>query len=162
LGVGSVISSQSTHRLLSFKPGRLPHNPQRRRAATLRRIASAVSGNAGNPLQPEPPWVAAANGARMGQAGVRGEAPASLPPGGFPPLSTRESGLHAANQCCLDETIPSLSRKCKYTALLLSQELTFPLPGAARPVLPPSAPATAQRAAWDPAPAGRRRRDAAG
>ena len=39
--------------------------------------------------------MAAARTTRNGAAGVRGDAPFSRPPGGFPPLSTRESGLRA-------------------------------------------------------------------
>jgi len=39
--------------------------------------------------------MAAATPTRNGAAGVRGDAPFSRPPGGFPPLSTRESGLPA-------------------------------------------------------------------
>jgi len=74
---------------------RLPRKTQGSNAATLQGIPSALAEIQGNPLQPEPPRMAAARTTRNGAAGVRGDAPFSRPPGGFAPLSTRESGLPA-------------------------------------------------------------------
>ena len=59
-----------------------------------------------NPEQPEPPSYAAALQHLRGARGSGGKAPFCFPPGGFPPLSTRESGLMlrlrsaiASNRC---------------------------------------------------------------
>ena len=53
---------------------------------------------------------AAAYSARVVREGVRGENH-YFPPGGFPPLSTRESGLPAANECCREESFIQCSDK---------------------------------------------------
>ena len=53
-------------------PERLPLNSQGSNAANLQRVASAASGNSGDPLQPEPPLVAAARPTHKDGAGGRG------------------------------------------------------------------------------------------
>ena len=111
VGLGYTDSSQYMCLFRSHQPVRLPLNPQRNDAATLQRIASAISGNSGNPLQPEPPRIAAAHATPRRQEGVRGETPFCVSPGGFPPISTRESGLPAAGQACLGESTHSTSRQ---------------------------------------------------
>ena len=80
---------------------------KRTRAAILERIASAECDCSSDPLQPEPPSYAAAF-QRLGSArGSGGNALFGIPPGGFPPLSTRESGL--VPQASLGDCMQSLS-----------------------------------------------------
>ena len=74
---------------------RLPLNSKGANAATLQRIASAASGNSGNPLQPEPPPMQPLDQLHRSTGGPGGST-FLLPPGGFAPLSTRESGSQAA------------------------------------------------------------------
>ena len=62
-------------------------------AAILQRIASAESGYSGNPLQPEPPRLCSRYSDCIEARGGPGEASLFASPGGFPPISTRESGL---------------------------------------------------------------------
>ena len=103
------------------------------RAAILQRIASALSGNSGNPLQPEPPHICSRYSDLIGAGGGPGETPfclnihlplsplANSPLGSrgtrMPPAalrarvddpSTRESGLPAANQSHLDKIHTSI------------------------------------------------------
>ncbi len=77
----------------SQAPQRLPLNPQEDDAANLQRIASAEGGNSSNPLQPEPPRVAAARPSPKEADWGPGRNAFRFRPGGFPPLSTGESGL---------------------------------------------------------------------
>ena len=83
VGLGYTDSSQYMCLFRSHQPVRLPLNPQRNDAATLQRIASAISGNSGNPLQPEPPRIAAAHATPRRQVGVRGKRLFAFPPAAF-------------------------------------------------------------------------------
>jgi len=72
-------------------------------------VASVQNRYASNHLQPEPPLYAAAISTPKGQEGVRGEVRFYFPPGGFAPLSTRESGhwevWHAYAAASTQETL---------------------------------------------------------
>ena len=69
-------------------------------AATLRRIASAESGNSKQSSATlRRPWSTAVRPSSQRPAGVRGECTFLHSPGGFPPISTRESGHLLAAPC---------------------------------------------------------------
>ena len=85
---------------------RLHHSLIGADAAILERIASAECDCSSDPLQPEPPPNAAAFQHVRGARGSGGKATFCFSPGGFTPLSTRESGLMlrlrsaiASNRC---------------------------------------------------------------
>jgi len=115
-----LVASQSAHRLLCNKSGRLPLNPQKRRAATLRRIASAESGNAGNPSQPEPPWAAAANGTRMVQARSGGKRQLRFPPAAFRRFRRAKAASQLQSNAALKKRYAQHPNKFKFSPSTLS------------------------------------------
>ena len=99
------------------------------RAATLQRIASALCGNSSNPLQPEPPTYAAAFVQAWNPDGGPGEIAAfAISPGGFAPLSTRESGPRAPTSV-LKPNIkpPALPHSRMISAFFIAKTLQNPI-----------------------------------
>ena len=76
------------------QPQRPQYSLKRTDAATLQRVSSAESGNSEKPSATGAAPGAAASPTCPGeQGGTGGKRQLSLPPGGFAPLSTRESGF---------------------------------------------------------------------
>ena len=85
--IGHLPGSQQPHGgnyLLLLRPNflsrRLQDNSQRSSCGDFAADSFRASGNSGNPLQPEPPRIAAATTTSQGQEGVRGEARFRFPP----------------------------------------------------------------------------------
>ena len=72
---------------------RLHRNLQRGTSGDFAEDSFRFSGNSGNPPQPEPPRICSRYADLTGARGGLGESEFPLSPGGFAPLSTRESGL---------------------------------------------------------------------
>ena len=102
LGFGSIPTPQLSHTALGApvppSPMRLPLKKEGNDAAFLQRIASAESGNSGNPLHPAAPDEQPRDQACRTAGGPGGKRLFRFPPGGFAPLSTRESGFQATDQ----------------------------------------------------------------
>ena len=94
----STTASEETYDNATLsKPQRPQDGLKGEDAATLQRVSSAESGNSKKPSATGAAPGAAASPICPGeQGGTGGKRQLSLPPGGFAPLSTRESGHRVA------------------------------------------------------------------
>ena len=93
----AALWQRRAHLALRPAPQRLPLNKQGSNAANLQRIASAEGGNSSDPLQPEPPLVAAARATNKDGAGVRGNR-YSIPPAAFRRFRRAKAASQAAGK----------------------------------------------------------------
>ena len=101
----AALWQRRAHLALRPAPQRLPLNKQGSNAANLQRIASAEGGNSGDPLQPEPPRVAAARATNKDGAGVRGNRH-SIPPAAFRRFRRAKAASQAAGK--------TSDKRCEY------------------------------------------------
>ena len=93
----AALWQRRAHLALRPAPQRLPLNKQGSNAANLQRIASAEGGNSSDPLQPEPPRVAAARATNKDGAGVRGNRH-SISPAAFRRFRRAKAASQAAGR----------------------------------------------------------------
>ena len=94
MAASSAASEETYDNATPSKPQRPQDGLKGENAATLQRVSSAASGNSEKPSATGAAPGAAASPTCPGeQGGTGGKRQLSLPPGGFAPLSTRESGL---------------------------------------------------------------------